>query len=88
MIHDVDETLRQLIRRDVLNGSNVDVAFDAPSRDWASRRKGPTLNLYLYDIIEFRGDPRRAGPGCGAADAPAPLSPVLPRDGVDPAPRG
>ena len=52
MIHDVDETLRQLIRRDVLNGSNVEVAFDAPTRDWASRRKGPTLNLYLYDIIE------------------------------------
>ncbi len=52
MIHDVDESLRQLVRRDVLNGSNVEVAFDAPTRDWAARRKGPTLNLYLYDIVE------------------------------------
>jgi hypothetical protein len=52
MIHDVDESLRELVRRDVLNGSNVEVAFDAPTREWAARRKGPTLNLYLYDIVE------------------------------------
>ncbi len=52
MIHDVDESLRELVRRDVLNGSNVEIAFDAPSREWAARRKGPTLNLYLYDIVE------------------------------------
>lgn len=52
MIHDVDESLRALVRRDVLNGSGVDMAFDAPSRDWASRRSGPALNFYLYDITE------------------------------------
>jgi hypothetical protein len=52
MIQEVDETLRTLIRREALNGSEVDVAFDAPTRDWAARRNAPTLDLYLYDIRE------------------------------------
>lgn len=52
MIHDVDESLRALVRRDVLNGANVEVSFEAPTRDWSSRRNAPTLNLYLYDIHE------------------------------------
>jgi hypothetical protein len=52
MISDVDEALRQLVRRDVLRGTKADVAFDAPNKDWAARRQGPALNLYLYDIRE------------------------------------
>lgn len=52
MIHDIDETLRALVRRDVLNGANIEVSFEAPTRDWSSRRNVPTLNLYLYDIHE------------------------------------
>lgn len=52
MIHDVDETLTAIVKRDVLNGSNVDISFEAPSRDWAGRRTNPTLNFYLYDITE------------------------------------
>jgi len=52
MIQEVDDTLRTLIRREALNGSEVDVAFDAPTRDWAARRNAPTLDLYLYDIRE------------------------------------
>jgi hypothetical protein len=52
MIHEVDETLRQFVRRDALPGSEVDVAFEAPTKDWASRRTGPVVDLYLYDIRE------------------------------------
>jgi hypothetical protein len=52
MIHDVDESLRVLVRRDALNGGDVDIAFDAPTRDWSARRNAPTLDLYLYDIRE------------------------------------
>src|SRR6266536_618567 len=52
MINDVDESLRVLIRRDALNGSNVEIAFDAPSKDWAARQNTPTVNLYLYDVRE------------------------------------
>ncbi|HLX34134.1 MAG TPA: DUF4255 domain-containing protein [Candidatus Limnocylindrales bacterium] len=52
MIHDVDESLRALVKRDALNGSGVDVAFDAPTKDWVARRNAPVVNLYLYDIRE------------------------------------
>ncbi|MGD0862255.1 MAG: DUF4255 domain-containing protein [Candidatus Limnocylindrales bacterium] len=50
MIEVFDETLRELVRREVLNGSQVEIAFDAPTKDWASRRNAPVVNLYLYDI--------------------------------------
>jgi hypothetical protein len=52
MIQDVDETLRALLKREALNGSQVEIAFDAPTRDWAARRNAPVINLYLYDIRE------------------------------------
>ncbi|MPZ74315.1 MAG: DUF4255 domain-containing protein [Nitriliruptorales bacterium] len=52
MISDVDEALRTLVSRDVLRGTKADIAFDAPNKDWAARRQGPALNLYLYDIRE------------------------------------
>lgn len=54
MIHDVDETLRELVNREILNGSGskVDISFEAPTSEWASKRQGPVLNLYLYDIRE------------------------------------
>ena len=52
MIHDVDESLRALVKRDALNGSGVEVAFDAPTKDWVARRNSPVVNLYLYDIRE------------------------------------
>lgn len=52
MIHEVDESLRTLLRRDALNGADVEVLFDAPTRDWASRRNAPTVDVYLYDIRE------------------------------------
>jgi hypothetical protein len=52
MIQDVDESLRALVKRDALNGSKADVAFDAPTREWSSKRNAPTVDLYLYDIRE------------------------------------
>src|SRR5215469_7477201 len=52
MIQEVDEALRMLVRREALPGTDVDVAFDAPTKDWSTRRNAPTLDLYLYDIRE------------------------------------
>lgn len=52
MIHDVDESLRALIRRAVASGSGVDISFEAPSREWSAKRTTPTINCYLYDIRE------------------------------------
>jgi hypothetical protein len=52
VIHEVDESLRSLLKREVLNGSDVEVAFDAPTREWSSRRSSPIVDLFLYDIQE------------------------------------
>jgi len=52
VIQDVDESLRALVKRDALNGSAVEIAFDAPTKDWAARRNTPTVDIYLYDIRE------------------------------------
>ena len=52
MINEVDEVLRSLVKSEVIQGADVEIVFDAPTRDWASRRNTPTLDLYLYDIRE------------------------------------
>ncbi len=52
MIHEVDEALRRLVHGEALAGSDVDVVFEAPTKEWAARRNAPTVNLYLYDIRE------------------------------------
>lgn len=52
MIHDVDAALRALVERDALGGTDVEVVFDAPTKDWASRRNAPTVDVYLYDVRE------------------------------------
>jgi hypothetical protein len=52
VIHEVDDSVRTLIRREALAGTEVDVVFDAPTKDWSSRRNAPTVDVYLYDIRE------------------------------------
>ncbi len=52
MIHDVDQLLEEIVRRDALNGSAVELVFEAPTKDWVARRSGPAVDLYLYDIRE------------------------------------
>jgi hypothetical protein len=51
MIHEVDEALRALVRTGPM-ARDIEVAFDAPTREWAARRNAPTVNLYLYDVRE------------------------------------
>lgn len=52
MISQVDEALREIVKQNALRESDVEVVFDAPTKDWAARRNAPTVNLYLYDIRE------------------------------------
>jgi hypothetical protein len=52
VIHEIDESLRRLVLRDAVNGSGVELSFEAPTKEWASRRNTPTINIYLYDIRE------------------------------------
>jgi hypothetical protein len=52
VIHEVDEVLKNLLSGGALHGSGINVAFDAPTRDWAARQNAPAINAYLYDIRE------------------------------------
>jgi hypothetical protein len=52
VIHDVDESLRALVKRDALNGTKVEVVFEAPTKEWVAKRNAPTIDMYLYDIRE------------------------------------
>ena len=52
MIHDVGESLRGYLRAAALLSPEIDIVFDAPTKDWSSRRNAPTIDVYLYDIRE------------------------------------
>jgi hypothetical protein len=55
MIPEVDEALRRLLQSSQLPERGVEIAFDAPTRDWAARRNTPAVDAYLYDIREDTG---------------------------------
>jgi len=52
VIHEVDSALHALIQREAIGARDVEVVFDAPTKDWSSRRNAPTIDVYLYDIRE------------------------------------
>src|SRR5215211_6196033 len=53
MLDALDETIKAVLRElGGLDADEVDVAFDAPDREWAARVGKPTVNCYLYDIRE------------------------------------
>ncbi|CAA9493131.1 MAG: hypothetical protein AVDCRST_MAG67-1472 [uncultured Solirubrobacteraceae bacterium] len=54
MFADLDESLRALLRRELSRQGfkDVQIAFDAPSREWASALTTPCVNLFLHDLRE------------------------------------
>src|SRR3954451_21286868 len=53
-IADLDEALRKLMRRELERHGfeGVEVAFDAPSKEWSGKLTNPTVDLFLYDLRE------------------------------------
>ena len=53
-IADLDEALRLLLRRELGRHGfeGVEIAFDAPSKEWSSKLTSPTVDLFLYDLRE------------------------------------
>src|SRR3954468_10615533 len=51
---DLDEPLRKLLKQQLARQGfeNVEIAFDAPAREWSGKLTGPTVNLFLYDLRE------------------------------------
>ena len=55
VLESVDASLEALLRAAVpLSSTDVDVVFEAPTRDWAAKITRPTVNLYLWDIHRSR----------------------------------
>jgi hypothetical protein len=50
VLHELDNALRALLDQEIGNGADVEIEFDAPTKDWATRRNRPTIDVYLYDI--------------------------------------
>ncbi|XHX78781.1 MAG: DUF4255 domain-containing protein [Stenomitos frigidus ULC029] len=61
MIHHLDDTLRELLRQKVpiddpsIDITSIDIRFEMPNSDWATKLTKPTVNLFLYDIRENLG---------------------------------
>lgn len=57
MLNLLDDSLGAFLRAAVpLARNEVDIAFDAPDREWGSRVNRPTINLYLWDVRENRSE--------------------------------
>jgi hypothetical protein len=54
MLADLDETLRELLKGQLERHGfeGIEIAFDAPTRDWAGQLSQPSVNLFLYDLRE------------------------------------
>jgi len=52
VIDEIDAALKSLLKQEALGGSDVEVVFDAPTKDWAARRNAPMVNAFLYDVRE------------------------------------
>jgi hypothetical protein len=53
MLSEFNQTLRDLIyARAKIDPLDVDISFDAPTREWVGARTKPTVNLFLYDLEE------------------------------------
>ncbi|TQL51857.1 uncharacterized protein DUF4255 [Ornithinicoccus hortensis] len=48
----MDSAVKSLIEREATGTKDVEVVFDAPTKEWAGRRSAPTIDVYLYDIRE------------------------------------
>jgi Pvc16 N-terminal domain/Carboxypeptidase regulatory-like domain len=53
-IADLDEAIRLLLERELGRHGfeGVQIAFDAPARDWSAKLTGPAVDLFLYDLRE------------------------------------
>jgi hypothetical protein len=52
VIHEVDEGLRLLLAEEGLPGEGVELAFEAPTKEWSAKRNAPAVNVFLYDLRE------------------------------------
>jgi hypothetical protein len=54
MLADLDESLRGLLKGELERHGfeGIEIAFDAPNREWSGQLSAPAVNLFLYDLRE------------------------------------
>src|SRR3712207_9181724 len=54
MLADLDESLRGLLKGELERHGfeGIEIAFDAPTREWSGQLSAPAVNLFLYDLRE------------------------------------
>lgn len=54
MLADLDESLRMLLSRELGRHGfdSVDIAFEAPAKEWSGQLSAPTVSVFLYDLRE------------------------------------
>lgn len=53
MIQDVDETLKELlVQKGSIDLDTIDIRFELPNKEWAATVTKPTINLFLYQVLE------------------------------------
>jgi hypothetical protein len=54
MLADLDETLKAMLKRELATHGfdGVEIAFDAPDKEWSAQLSNPTVSLFLYDLRE------------------------------------
>jgi len=53
MIYELNETLKELLLREMpVRKGDIEIQFDLPKREWSSRLNKPTLNIFMYDVLE------------------------------------
>src|ERR671920_805887 len=63
MLADLDETLRSMLKGELERHGfeGIEIAFDAPTREWSGQLSAPAVNLFLYDMRES-DDERQSAP--------------------------
>jgi hypothetical protein len=58
MLADLDETLRGMLKDELGRHGfeGIEIAFEAPTREWAGQLSAPAVNLFLYDMRESEED--------------------------------
>jgi hypothetical protein len=52
VIHEADAALRSYLSGWLPGGTKQAISFEAPTEEWVKSVKGPTLDLFLYDVAE------------------------------------
>ncbi len=56
MLADLDESLRALLKRELARHGfdGVEIAFEAPAKEWSAALSAPAVNAFLYDLRESK----------------------------------